>query len=166
MEISDGINSLKGKKCWSVIAGSGTGSVVSLGFGEKKLKNRPIDNTALSEDERTFDPEVEIVIYCAWRLSHSDGVLCGWRDSNEAGGAMLGGLSLLREKKIINIQLCLKSYDLKLHFEGDICLNIFCDQTSDFDSDENYTLFVDNTAYTVGLKSKVEIEKMISAVTH
>jgi len=158
MDINYYINSLVEKQCWSVIAGSGTGSVVNLGFGEKKLRKRTLNNIHLSQDERTFKPEISLMIHCAWRLSKSNEILCSWRDSNELEGDMLKGLNLLRNKKITDVYLRPITYDLDIHLNDSICFQVFCDQTNDYDSDENYTLFANNNTYTVGLKSNLEIE--------
>ena len=98
MNINTYIDSLKGKLCWSIVAGSGTGSVVNLGFGGKKKRREPLTNSKLTNEQRCFTPELELMIYCAWRLLKSDVVLCGWRDSNELGGDMLNGLHLLHER--------------------------------------------------------------------
>jgi hypothetical protein len=35
---------LPGKTCWSFIGGSGTGSMVSLDFGEKVPRKKPVGN--------------------------------------------------------------------------------------------------------------------------
>lgn len=159
MNISSCIEPFRGKTCWSVIAGSGTGSVVKLGFGGKKLKSKPLTNPLLEDDERIFDPEVSIVIYCGWRLSKSDKIICGWRDSNEISGDMLSGLNLLKDKKVIDYQLGKIGFDLDIYFDEDICIQLFCDQTNDYESDENYTLFVEHAICTVGLKGCLEFEE-------
>jgi len=158
MSISYYINLLKEKKCWSVIAGVGTGSVVHLGFGEKKSRKKPLKNPNLSKDEKMFEPEIGLMIHCAWRLSKLDKILCGWRDSNELKSNMLKGINLLKDKKVIDIHLNQTVYDLDIYFDNNMCFQLFCDQTNNYDSDENYTLFLNQAAYTIGLKSLLETE--------
>jgi len=158
MNIKTCIESLKGTKCWSVVAGPGAGSVIGLGFGKKLPREKPSKNTTLSQDELKFDPEIGVLIHCAWRLSKSDKILCGWRDSNELNGEMLRGIMLLRDKKVEDVFLHRSTYDLEIYYEDSLCLQIFCDQTNDFDSDDNYTLFFGGHYYTVGLKSKLELD--------
>jgi len=151
--------SMAGKECWLIIAGAGTGSVVSLGFGDKKRLERPVKNPCLTNDERLYGPEYSILIYCAWRLSLLDTIVCSWRDSNEAGGPMLSGLELLRGKKLCEIIIEPIGFDLTLHFEDGLCFQIFCDVTNDYDSDDNYIFFTNEIILSVGLKSEVSIEQ-------
>lgn len=150
--------SMAGKECWLIIAGAGTGSVVNLGFGDKKRRDRPVKNPCLSEDEKLFNPEYSIMIYCAWRLSSSGVIICSWRDSNEAGGPMLSGLELLRGKKLCEIAIEPIGFDLTLHFEDGFCIQIFCDVTNDYDGDDNYVLYADEVILSVGLKSNIYSE--------
>ena len=150
------VDILKGKLCWSVIAGSGTGSIVNFGFGEKKERSKPLRNLKLTDEERHFKPELQLMVYCAWRILKSDEVVCSWRDSNEAGGDMLKGLHMLRNKKVIDVWLAQVTYDLDVYFEGDMCVQLFCDQTNDYEADKNFILFMGNDNCTVGLKSILE----------
>ena len=154
--IGNCINLLIGKKCWAVVAGAGTRSIVHLGFGEKKLRARRLANPHLSKDEQMFYAEIGLRIYCCWRLSKSGKIVCGWRDSNESGGDMLKGLALLRDKLVIDVHIGQIGYDLDIYFDANICLQLFCDQTNNYDYDENYRLCLNNVSYTVGLKSRLE----------
>lgn len=146
------------KQCWLIIAGAGTGSVVNLGFGDKRCRDRPIKNPCLTNDERLYNPEYSIMIYCAWRLSSLDTIICSWRDSNEAGGVMLSGLALLRGKKLHEITIGKIGFDLTLYFEDDFCLQIFCDVTNDYDADDNYVLFTNEIILSVGIKSSISFD--------
>jgi len=157
MSIDSSIKSLKNKLCWAVIAGTNTGSVVKLGFGEKIKRKKALTNPSLTVEEKDFTAEMELMVWCAWRLTDSNKVLCGWRDSNEATGNMITGLSLLRDKTVIDANIEGKACDLTILFEGEILLQLFCDQTNDFDADENYSLFVNNYIYTIGLNSELEV---------
>ncbi|MEM9103847.1 MAG: hypothetical protein AAGB12_16185 [Pseudomonadota bacterium] len=158
MNINTYIDLLKGKLCWSVVAGPGTGSVVKLGFGGKNKRNKPLKNAKLINEQRCFKPELELMIHCAWRLLKSDIVICGWRDSNELEGNMLKGLNQLNNKTVESIRLSKNTYDLDIYFENDICFQLFCDQTNDYDSDENFTLFMNPGTCTIGLKSIIEVD--------
>ena len=159
MNIKSCVELLKGKRCWSIIAGAGTGSVVNLGFGDKKEKTKPLTNPELTEEQRNFDPEIEIMIHCSWRLLSSGSIICGWRDSNESDGDMLNGLHLLKDKKVVGVKLTEVVYDLEICFEDNIYIQLFCDQTNDYEADENFTLFMNPGSCTVGLKSSLEIEE-------
>lgn len=139
------------KPCWLVIAGKGTGSIVHLGFGEKNLRDRPLKNTCISEEERLFYPDISLMIYCAWRLSLADKILCGWRSSNKAGGEMLSGLLLLKSKSVTDVVIYPLGFDLELIFEGDLRLQIFCDITTNDEADNNYELFTMDKIIEVGV---------------
>lgn len=156
MNINARIDVLKGKSCWSIVAGEGTGSVVTIGFGDKRKKSKPLKNPNLTEEQRNFDSEIEIMVYCAWRVLSSDSIICSWRDSNELDGEMLKGLQLLKDKKVIEAKLMETTYDLDIIFENGIRFQLFCDQTNDYDSDENFTIFMGHESCTVGLKSALE----------
>ncbi|WP_027710190.1 hypothetical protein [Zooshikella ganghwensis] len=159
MNINSCIELLCGKKCWSIIAGEGTGSVVNLGFGDKKKRNKLLQNSELTEEQRCYYPELELMVFCAWRVLKLNTVICGWRDSNAPEGDMLNGLQLLKDKAVIDLKLSKFTHDLELILEDDISIQLFCDQTNDYDADENYTLFMNPGSCSVGLKSIVNIEK-------
>lgn len=150
------VDDLVGRKCWSVVAG--VGSILSLGFGKKILRAKPLANTQLKDDVRKYDAEFKMMIYCSWRLSDPGGVLCGWRDSNDNNQVVLDCLSSLEGMNVMAVKLDSLTLDLSILFEKNISLSIFCDQTSDFDSDENYTVSRGEFSCTAGLKSKIEVE--------
>lgn len=55
-------DALIGKRCWSIIAGPGTGSMASLAFGEKIRRSRPLRNPTLSSDQRELDGEFVVFV--------------------------------------------------------------------------------------------------------
>jgi hypothetical protein len=143
---------LEGRVCRSIIAGSGTGSVVNFGFGCEVLRKQPLRNTALSEDDRKFGSELELMVYCAWRISKAGEVQCAWRDSNEQGGDMLAGLYLLKGRRVLGAHIGALASDLNIYLEDEFLLQIFCDLTNDYDADYNYVFYRDDSCFTVGLK--------------
>ena len=71
------VDDLLEQKCWSVIAGEGTGSHVSLQLGAKRLLRIPNRNQFLSEIERTHEGEFVVFLkMCAWRLDGPNSVIC------------------------------------------------------------------------------------------
>lgn len=132
-------NQLDDCNCWMIIAGKGAGSVVALGFGDKIQREKPSGNSTLSEDERHFDPQFRVMVYCAWRLESQGEVICNWRDPNDAGAKMLTGLSKLRNKRLKTVEFNSPINDMVLYFESDLVMRVFCDQT-DFEADYNYAL--------------------------
>ncbi|TPW17218.1 MAG: hypothetical protein FD130_741 [Halothiobacillaceae bacterium] len=157
------ISSLQGKECWSVVAGEGAGSIVCLDFGEKILRKAPLKNPHLSEEQRLFGAECTLMVHSAWRVSAFGKIQCGWRDSNEEGGPMLKGLSLLKDKRLVRVSVSPETYDLSLFFEQGITFQLFCDQTNDYDADQNYILFLGGLIYTVGVHSLLSVEQQTHA---
>lgn len=148
---------LEGKQCWSIIAGKGTGSVVCLGFGDKIQREKPSKNSTLTDDERHFDPQFSLMIYCAWRIELLGDVLCNWRDPNDAGAKMLSGLAELRNKHLLSVEFYSPINDMALHFEGDLVLRVFCDQIDD-EADDNYRFWTPNGRIDVDLNGTPSFE--------
>lgn len=76
-EFRKSLNSLIGQPCWSVIAGRGTGSVISLHFGNKLPLQQPIKNSYLSEEQRKYEGELILFIQCVWRIDSEVEVIGG-----------------------------------------------------------------------------------------
>jgi hypothetical protein len=151
-------NTLIGLPCWSIIGGKGTGSVIHLGFGSKKLRDRPLKNPHLTEEERLYDSDISLMVYCSWRLSSESDIICSWRDAIDNIEDMLFNLELIRNKKITKINICPLSLDLDIYFEGNKKIEIFCDETNDYDADNNYSLFTEEKIINAGLKSVIYYE--------
>jgi len=162
-ELKVSLDLLIGMPCWSIIAGKGTGSIVSLGFGTKNQRDRLLKNLHLTDDERIYKPDISLMIYCSWRLSVEDKVFCSWKDALENLKEMLIGLELIREKNVINMDVCPISLDLNLYFEKNIKFEIFCDETNNMDADDNYSLFTKEKIINAGLKSIPSIESRKTA---
>ncbi len=150
-----------GQVCWGIVAGKGVGSVISLKLGCKIAKKKPAKNLRLTEDERNYDPAFNLLIFSAWRLSNSAGVICGWRDCNGKHSAVIDGLETLRHLSVVEVQLNPVSYDLTLCFEGGLIFEIFCDITGAHDADDNYYYFTPTEVYTVGMSSELLVEERV-----
>ena len=150
-----------GEACWGIVAGKGAGSVVSLKLGCKSAKKKPAKNQRLTEDERNYDPAFSLLVFSAWRLSNSAGVICGWRDCNDKDSVLIRGLENLRHACVIEVQLNPISYDLTLCFEGGLIFEIFCDITGAHDADDNYYFFTPTEVYTVGMSSELLVEERV-----
>ena len=145
---------LKGKKCWGIVAGEGTGSIVGLDFGEKVLRLRPVDNPHLTDDERRFEAEMSVLVSCSWRLDSKLRVLTSSTAPNTNHGPMVKALELLRHRAIESMELSRPGYDLELWFRGGLRFRVFCDQV-DIDGGNNYSFFVKDRVFTVGPKGRV-----------
>lgn len=129
---------LQGKKCWSVVAGSGTGSMVSLGFGEKIPRKVRIRNPTLSEEQQMFFGEFCVFIRnSSWLVIKEEKIICSNEDSNERGGAMLEGLSKLIGASVVCGNVKNERGDFELLFDNAISLKVECTD----DEVNNYTLF-------------------------
>lgn len=145
---------LHGKECWSVIAGAGTGSIVSIGFGAQVPARRFSANPRLTLKDRQFEPEYSIYVECAWRLQDGERVLATWTEA--AGGERWSKeLEKLRGLKIESTTIRPVAFDVDLNFEGGLTYSLFCDQGLD---DENYSVFTPQYVVTVGSRSGVVVE--------
>lgn len=148
LELSKAISALVGRECWSAVAGAGTGSVVSLQFGEKVRRSQRFTNPYLSPEAQEFDGEYILFIECAWRLDSETAVVCSWTDDNSADGSMLAGLRQLQGQKVTDYKLSTPAQDLDLEFEGGLIIHVFCDQSGTPDAD-NYAFIDQASIYVV-----------------
>ncbi len=125
-ELRNALRSLIGQSCWATIAGAGTGSVVSLYFGDKIPRKKRLTNPHLSPEAQGFDGEYVLFIEeSAWRIESSEQVLCSSLSSNDNEGPMLSSLHLLQGKRVLDLTLRTPSLDLAVAFEGGLMLSIF-----------------------------------------
>lgn len=151
MKIDVLIKKFVGKECWSVICGNGSGSALHLGFGGKVKRLNVLSNKYLTQDERLYEAEHRIMVYCSWRLSSTESILCSWKDIG--GSENINYLNLMRGKKITSADAVAVSRDLCIKFEGGLTLQVFCDETNNEEADDNYVIFSDDMIASVGIKS-------------
>lgn len=153
-----GVRLLRGKTCWGVAAGQGTGSNVKLEFGERVPRKTRVRNPFLSSDQQQFEGEFDLFVECAWRLDQNRIIVCGWRDSNENDGPMVRGLSKLRNQVVVNVELGNPIPDLVLHLSSELVLRVFCDQTNASAGNDNYSVRIGETIWAIGLGGAVSHE--------
>jgi hypothetical protein len=151
-----------GKECWGIVAGAGTGSSMNVQIGNKILRTKPLDNTALAHDVRNFEAEYSIYIECVWRLDSDKGIICGAWDDNSKKGKMLQGLNHLLGNQITRIIILEPAYDLIIEFSNSFKLKVFCDQVNEKDGNDNYSLFTPTEIITVGNRSKLLTESRLA----
>lgn len=151
MSIEAFAKKLVGKECATVTGGAGPGSVVGLGFGERLRRTKPLKNPMLSETDRNYASELELTVYCAWRLRNGTEVLCGWRDAADARTWSL--LRSLVGHSVESAMVESSTHDLVVHFDGALVLDVFCDVTANDESEDNYTFADRETIEAVGIKS-------------
>lgn len=76
---------VRGRECWSVIGGASTGSAISMRVGNRVPLPRPLQNPTLSPEERTFDGERSLIVYCDWRLDRGSGAVCTSQTVDDVG---------------------------------------------------------------------------------
>lgn len=132
---------IQSEVCWGVTAGKGTGSMVSLCFGEKIRRKKPVDNPHLSEDVRNFDAEYCLYLQeCGWRLQTCKQVIASSASPNDNDGPMLAGLRSIVGERVLTAEVEDVSCDLKLEFSNGVNLRVFCFGRSGEEWD-NYTFY-------------------------
>lgn len=156
--LSQRVGLLAGKLCWAISGGAGTGSIIVLKLGEKIPREKPLMNQSLSADERKFEAQISLMIYCAWRIDTATEVICSSQSSNEEGGPMLQGLGRIVGASISSISITQPGNDLEITFGNGFVLHVFCDVTDTQDADDNYVLYEDGYILAVSARSKVTCE--------
>jgi len=146
---------LVGKRCWGIVAGDGSGSIISLCIGDKIKRKKPIENPTLTKDVQEYDSEYRLLLFCVWRLDSDKKIICGAWDDNSQGGKMLKGLNMLVGRKITQVNVCEPALDITISFSGYVRLKVFCDQINEIDKYENYTLSTPMEVFVVGNRSRL-----------
>lgn len=133
------IDGVTGNLCWAVIGGAGSGSVVSLRFGKQVRFKRPLRNASLSLEERIFDGERSLIVYCAWRITFEGRIVCSAQSINDNGELNLEGASAVKNDTVQRVTLSGKQNDLEIGFKRGATLSLFCDVVNN--GEANYVLF-------------------------
>jgi hypothetical protein len=131
------LHNLVGQICWRVVGGNGSGSMVTLHCGEKiPIVSSPPE----AKKKLKFADKGEYCIFiqgCAWRLDHSKKMICTWRENEETIAVRMKYLEGLR---IIGIDILNEANDLRIQFEEEYVLTLFCDQLGGSDAMNNYSI--------------------------
>jgi hypothetical protein len=158
-EFESELQRLVSLECWSVKGGKPTGSMVTFEFGRKILRNNPIGNPNLTDDERNYTGEVGLFTYfCPWRIEHGDDIISSWNDDNSKEGPMLRALYRLLDETVERVELLRPGLDLNLYFTGNLVLRLFCDQIDEEEGADNYIYFAPSKSYAVGIRSEIKVE--------
>ena len=155
------LNQIVGLKCWGVIAGSGTGSVIDIQLGDRIRRRKPLKNPTLTDEQQKFESAFALFIECVWRLDSESRVICGAWDDNSEGGVMITGLRQLVGCTVSSIDILRPSLDLSVSFlgcNGKLNLKVFCDSVNSIDADDNYSLATPSGHYVIGNRSALRIE--------
>lgn len=150
-------SSLIGLPCWYASAGGQhVGSTFSLAFGQKVLRRVPLTNPAHSEEYRRYEGEVNLVVWCTWRLDGPDEPESS-SDDTEQG--ILSALEGLIGAQVVDAVIERPAWDLGLLFSPFHRLQLFCDHVPGEPSfDGNWELHARDRAFYFGPGSLVEVE--------
>jgi hypothetical protein len=133
--------------------------MVTLDFGKRVRRARPIKNPMLTAEQRDFDAEITVFLKdAAWRIDSKQEPICSSSDSNERGGPMLSGLHRLVGKKVNSTSVSAPAGDLKIVFAGGVRLLVFCVQTDESSNADNYSIRNQSGAVVVGPKGRIVFE--------
>ena len=153
------LSNLVGLECWSVIAGSGTGSMATFDFGKKIERKRPLNNLNLTPIAREYYGEFSIFIQEAdWRLGQDKETICTNHDKNDNDGLMTLGLKKLIGRKIISVNLLNENLNFGLSFNEGFFIEVTCIYKSD-DFFDNYSLHTLARILSVNGDGQLTIEK-------
>src|SRR5262249_9046674 len=104
---------------------------------------------------RRYEGEVNLLVWCAWRLDSSDGPLTSWDDAPDRIRAQLARLQGIRVRAASAVA---PTWDLSVSFWNGLKLRVFCDHVPDDPSfDGNWELWRTQDALVVGPGARVEI---------
>ena len=149
---------LRGKRCWSVVAGYSNGSQIKLEFGERVPRRMPVRNPFLAQDQRDYEGEFDLFVECAWRLEQNQTVVCGSTDNGRRDGPIVTGLSRLTDKTVLDVALAEPVPDLTIRLTDDFVLRLFCDQTNLEEGWDNYSFRSGDTIFAVGPRGTITHE--------
>jgi len=99
-ELKRALAEFVGKRCWSTVAGAGSGSIFTLGIGAKIPRENPLRNPHLSGEQQENDSEYGLMVYSSWVLKRLDIVVCNSANDNSNDGPLVLGLRKLEGKEI------------------------------------------------------------------
>lgn len=116
-----------------------------------------------------FENKMSIYVYCAWRIEHKDQVLATSTDnSTPKTGRLSRSVRQLEGNRLIAFELT-KQYDLKLNFENDYIVDLFCNisysQTEDGGTyDTNWELGIPDQDLVISVSNffKLKVGKYYS----
>ena len=125
------LDALVDKKCWSIIGGEDTGTILSIDFGERITRESPLENPNLSDEQRRYFGELHLFITCTWRVEDAETVICTAQDVGtdryrDAGELVLG-------RKVVKTEAFAPAWDLTVEFDSGMRFRIFCDEAGDSD---------------------------------
>lgn len=158
-EVEEFFSKVRGTSCWSIVGGAGSGSIVSLRFGQKVRSERPLKNSRLSLEERIFDGERSLIVYCDWRLETRGTILSTSQSITEHGEIDLSAFDRIKNQLVSEIRFSSDLPDLHLRFGNDVVFSVFCDLPVAESEDSNYVMFNPGTSIAVTAAGRLVVER-------
>ncbi len=158
VQLREWLELLRGKKCWSIVAGRPNGSQIKLDFGQPVPRRHLVRNPFLGADQRDQEGEFDLFVQCAWRLEHDQMIVCGSTDDDRNDGPIVTGLSKLTDKTVLQVELSDPVPDLTIRLGDGFVLRLFCDQTNLEQGGDNYSFRSGDTILAVGPRGAITSE--------
>lgn len=149
-EFESKLNILVGKPVWEI---SAVACTVLIKLGEKIFEEKAHENSGLPGESRDWAGELEVMLWCAWRIESEGSVAYGSGDRDEH---MVSGLDKLVGKTVTRVST--DSYlDLLLVFSDDSQLRLFSNRGGG--DGDSYTLFMTRTGEAWSVERGVVVEE-------
>ncbi|MEO0563852.1 MAG: hypothetical protein AAF125_17235, partial [Chloroflexota bacterium] len=121
------LNALVGQSAWSVMTRGGLDNGLTMSLGDRIERPVPLDAPSLTPLQQQYAGAYELSIAdCTWRLDAPDAIETSWADDADI---QREALTLLLDAPISAWEITWPGLDLTLHFENELTLRLFCDQT-------------------------------------
>lgn len=141
---------LNGLTCWGAVAGPGTGSHVTLHFGEKLPRKVPLNGSRTSEALRRYSGEYILFIQdCAWRMDESERMVCSSKSPNDIDGPMVTAFASAVSSRIVAADCAPSTYDLTLSLSSGQTIRLFCDCFDQENDGSNWSLHTPHSVFVV-----------------
>lgn len=153
--LEEALNQLLHVACWAVMVSDEFSNGLTLYLGDQLARSIPLDVPDLPTPLQLYSGAFELVIAdCTWRLDSQAAILTSWSDHPVLQAEVL---AQLEEMRIQHWEITWPGLDLTLHFENALALRLFCDQTDEMDSGDNYALLSPSYLFHVGTRSHLTV---------
>lgn len=149
---------LLSQPCWGIAAGAGTGSIVSLHFGRKLPRVRPVDNPALDPVLRTHQGEAILFIECRWIIVSNEKVRFDSERDQSANGTMNRALHRLLGTFVRYLRVSMPIDEVSIEFDNGDVLTLHTDRPEADDPHDNFTLSYGDSSFIIGPDLGLRIE--------
>lgn len=164
MKIQEGLGFLKRHcqvighlPCWHVSCGESVGASFQLAFGKRIRRDTPLTNTAQPEEYRQNDGEVNLLVWCTWRLDTDEQPMTS---SDDTLANIQTGLRGLIGASVVSFEIYPPAWDCVFCFDNGMHLKLFSDHVPGAPSiDGNWDFISTNYSLYVGPGSAIEFKR-------